>query len=162
MENIGSLAILLGFCLSIYIVVAALVGKWKDKPYLAASAERGVFALWLLVVTASATLLYHLFTDDFRLSFVAGHSNRDLAGAYKFAAWWGGQEGSLLFWLFILSTYTFVAVYLNRRKHRDMIAYVIAILAAVQCFFFILVNFVANPFQVLRSEERRVGKECRL
>jgi cytochrome c-type biogenesis protein CcmF len=104
-----------------------------------------------MIVTASGTMLYLLFRDDFRLNFVAAHSNRDLALSYKFAAWWGGQEGSLLFWLFILSTYTLVAVYAYRRKHRDMIGYVIAILGAVECFFLILVNFVANPFTVLAA-----------
>jgi cytochrome c-type biogenesis protein CcmF len=151
MENLGSLALLLAFCLSIYTILAALAGKWKNKPYLTLSAERAVLALWALVVTASGALLYHLFTDDFRLSFVAAHSSRDLPLKYKFAAWWGGQEGSLLFWLFILSTYCLVSVYTNRRKHRDMMPYVIAILVAVQAFFLILVNFVANPFQVLAA-----------
>jgi len=151
MENLGSLAILLAFCLSLYTILAALVGRWKNKPFLAASAERGVLAVWALVTAASGVLLYLLFQDDFRLSFIAGHSNRDLAGVYKFAAWWGGQEGSLLFWLWILSTYALVAVYTNRRKHRDMIGYVIAVITAIQAFFLILVVFVANPFQVLSA-----------
>src|SRR5712692_552760 len=151
MENLGSLALLLAFCLSLYTIVASVVGKWRDKPYLKLSAERAVLGLWVLVTTASATLLYLIFTDDFRLSFVAGHSNRDLPTAYKFAVWWGGQEGSLLFWLWILSTYCLVAVYTNRRRHRDMLPWVIAILTSVQGFFLILVNFVANPFQVLAA-----------
>jgi cytochrome c-type biogenesis protein CcmF len=151
MENLGSLALLLAFCLSIYTILAAVLGKLKDKAYLARSAERGVLALWVLITTASAVLLYSLFTDDFRLSFVAAHSNRDLTPSFKFAAWWGGQEGSLLFWLWILSTYALVAVYTNRRKHRDMIGYVIAILTAVETFFLVLVNFVANPFTVLAA-----------
>src|SRR5712692_3241710 len=151
MENLGSLALLLAFCLSLYTIVASVVGKWRDKPYLKLSAERAVLGLWVLVTTASATLLYLIFTDDFRLSFVAGHSNRDLPTGYKFAVWWGGQEGSLLFWLWILSTYCLVAVYTNRRRHRDMLPWVIAILTSVQGFFLILVNFVANPFQVLAA-----------
>ncbi|MBI3666739.1 MAG: heme lyase CcmF/NrfE family subunit [Acidobacteria bacterium] len=151
MENLGSLALLFAFCFAIYTVLAALVGKWKDRAYLAVSAERAVIALWALVTTAAGTLVYLLFQNDFRLSFVAAHSNRDLPAVYKFAAWWGGQEGSLLFWLWILSTYAVVAVYTNRRKHRDMMPYVITILVTVQCFFLILVNFVANPFQVLAA-----------
>jgi cytochrome c-type biogenesis protein CcmF len=151
MENLGALALLLAFCLAVYTILAALVGKWKDRSYLAHSAERGVFVVWGLVTVASGILIYLLFQNDFRLSFVAGHSNRDLPAVYKFAAWWGGQEGSLLFWLWILSTYTLVAVYRNRRKHRDMMGYVIAILMAVQLFFLLLVTIPASPFQVLAA-----------
>jgi cytochrome c-type biogenesis protein CcmF len=151
MENLGALALLFAFCLSIYSILAALIGKWQQRPYLAVSAERAVIGVWALVATASATLLYLLFQDDFRLSFIAAHSNRDLPSVYKFAAWWGGQEGSLLFWLFILSSYCLVAVFTNRRKHRDMMGYVIAILMAIQTFFLILVVFVASPFQLLAA-----------
>ncbi len=151
MENLGALALLLAFCLAVYTILAALVGKWKDRAYLARSAERGVLVVWGLVSIASGILIYLLFQNDFRLSFIAGHSNRDLSAVYKFAAWWGGQEGSLLFWLWILSTYTLVAVYRNRRRHRDMIGYVIAILMTVQLFFLILVTIPASPFQVLAA-----------
>ncbi len=151
MENLGALALLLGLCLSVYTILAALAGKWKQKPYLAASAERGVAAVWALVTAASAALLYHLFTDDYRVSFVASHSNRDMPWGYKLAAWWGGQEGSLLFWLWILSTYCFVAVWAYRRKHRDMMGYVIAILMTIQAFYLLLVVVPASPFQMVSS-----------
>jgi cytochrome c-type biogenesis protein CcmF len=151
MENLGALALLFALCLSVYTVIAAVLGQWKNKPYLALSAERAVIGIWVLVATAAGTLVYSLFKDDFRLSYVAAHSNRDLPKVYKFAAWWGGQEGSLLFWLFILSTYALVAVYAYRRKHRDMIGYVIATLATVQTFFLLLVVVAASPFQLLSA-----------
>ena len=57
MENLGALALLFALCLSVYAVVAALLGKWKDKPYLALSAERSVIGIWVLVATASTTLV---------------------------------------------------------------------------------------------------------
>ena len=55
-------------------------------------------------------------TGDFRFSYVAEHSNRTMPILYKFAAWWGGQEGSLLFWSWLLSTYAAVVVFTNRRQ----------------------------------------------
>jgi hypothetical protein len=67
----------------------------------------------------SGILVYSLLTSDFRLAYVAEHSNRAMPAFYKFAAWWGGQEGSLLFWSFLLSTYAAVVVFTNRRRHRD-------------------------------------------
>src|SRR5919205_508035 len=149
MENLASLAILLAFCLSVYAVVASVVGRLKRRPFLILSAERAVYGLWFLVTLASGILVYSLLTGDFRFAYVAAHSNRSMPVLYKFAAWWGGQEGSLLFWSFLLSTYSAVVIFTNRRKHRDMMPYVTAILMTIQTFFLILNNFVASPFQML-------------
>jgi cytochrome c-type biogenesis protein CcmF len=151
MENLGYLTILLGFCLAVYAIVAALVGKWRNNAFLELSAQRAVAAMWVMVTSAVVLLLYAIFTDDFRLSYVASRSNADLPGFYKFAALWGGQEGSLLFWSWILATYSFVAVYTARRIHRDMISYVVAIMMSVQAFFLMLIAFIVSPFQVLMS-----------
>ncbi len=151
MENLGYLAVLLSFLLSIYAVLAALAGKWRNNPFLEISAQRAVLGTWILVTSASAILLYAILTDDFRLNYVASRSNADLDLIYKFAAWWGGQEGSLLFWSWIAATYTFVAVYTGRKRHANMISYVIAVMAGTQAFFLALVAFEANPFQVIMS-----------
>lgn len=149
MENIGALCLLLAFCFSVYAVVAALVGKWKNKPFLVVSARRAVYAIWVLVAGASYVLVHALITGDFRLSYVAAHSNRAMPVPYKFAAWWGGQEGSLLFWAFLLATYSMIVVFANRNKFRELMPLVIAVLMATQAFFLMLVTFVAQPFQVL-------------
>ncbi|HUG80046.1 MAG TPA: cytochrome c biogenesis protein CcsA, partial [Bryobacterales bacterium] len=151
MENLGYLTILLGFCLALYAIVAALIGKWRQNAFLELSAQRAVVAMWVMVTSAVALLLYAIFTNDYRLSYVQAHSNADLPGFYKFAALWGGQEGSLLFWSWILATYSFIAVYTGRRMHRDMISYVVAIMMSVQAFFLMLIAFVVSPFQVLMS-----------
>lgn len=149
MENIGALAILLAFCLAIYSVAASLVGAWKKKPFLIASGERAVMAVWALIMIATGILLYALVTSDFRFAYVAAHSNRDMPWYYKISSWWGGQEGSLLLWNFILAWYGFVVVLQNRRKHRAMMPYVVATLMATQVFFLTLNAFPASPFQML-------------
>jgi cytochrome c-type biogenesis protein CcmF len=153
MENLGALAVLLAVCLSFYAVVASVAGKLRRKPFLIVSAERAVYCIWLLVTLAAGILVYSLLTGDFRFAYVAAHSNRAMPVAYKFAAWWGGQEGSLLFWSFLLSTYAAVVVFTNRRKHRDIMPYVTATLMAVQSFFLVLNAFVVSPFQVLALDK---------
>jgi len=70
---------------------------------------------------------------------------------YKFTAWWGGQEGSLLLWSWLLATYSAIATYTNRRKFRDMMPIVIAIMMATAAFFIGMITFVASPFQVLMA-----------
>jgi len=151
MENLGYLALVLGFTVTLYAIASALLGKWFRKPLLELSAQRAVLAVWILVTAASGILLYHILADDFRLSYVASVSNRDLPLIYKVSAWWGGQEGSLLLWSWILSTYAFVAIYTTRRKHADMISYVVAVMMGVLGFFLLLITFVANPFKVIMS-----------
>ena len=128
MENLGALAILLAFCFAVYSILGSVIGKWKQKPFLVISGERAVYTVWALVAAASAMLVYSLITGDFRMSYVWAHSNRSMPIYYKFASWWGGQEGSLLFWSFLLATYSAVVVFTNRHKFRDMMPYVVAVL----------------------------------
>src|SRR5689334_20961349 len=149
MENLGSLALLLAFCLALYAIVGSVVGRLKRKPFLIVSAERAVYSVWALVTFASGLLVYALVTSDFSMAYVAAHSNRAMPLMYKVGAWWGGQEGSLLLWSWLLSTYAAVVVFSNRRRHREMMPYVVATLMGVQTFFLLLSNFVVSPFQVL-------------
>lgn len=149
MENLGALAVLLAFCLSAYAVVASAVGGARGRPYLAASGERAVYAVWFLLSVASAALVTALLAGDFRLAYVAAHTDRAMPALYKFAAWWGGQEGSLLFWSWVLATYAVIVLATQRRRHPDLMPYVTAVISATQCFFLILNAFVASPFRVL-------------
>jgi cytochrome c-type biogenesis protein CcmF len=153
MENLGSLATLLAFALALYAIVASVVGRTKRKPFLIVSAQRAVYCVWALITLASGILVYALLTSDFRFSYVAEHSNLSMPLVYKFTAWWGGQEGSLLFWSWLLSTYAMVVVAMNRRKHREIMPWVVAILSAVQAFFLLLNNFITPPFQMLATDK---------
>jgi len=153
MENVGALALLLAFCISLYSIVASIVGRLKRKPFLTLSGERAVLAVWFLVSVASGILIYSLITGDYRMAYVASHTNRDMPVFYKFAAWWGGQEGSLLFWSWLLSTYGAVVVFTTRKGHRNLLPWVIGILSTVQLFFLTLNAFVVSPFQVLAVDK---------
>jgi cytochrome c-type biogenesis protein CcmF len=159
MENLGSLALLLAFCVAIYATLASLVGRLKQKPFLIVSGARAVYSVWFLITVAAAVLVIGLLTGDFRLAYVAEHSNRAMPALYKFAAWWGGQEGSLLLWSWLLAGYSSVVAFTNRRKHRDFMPYVIAVLMTVQTFFLVLNNFVATPFKVLSMDGRIVAAQ---
>jgi cytochrome c-type biogenesis protein CcmF len=153
MENLGSLAILLALCVAAYAVAASVAGRLKRNPFLVVSGQRAVYAVWALLTLAAGTLVFALMSGDFRFAYVAEHSNRTMPVLYKFAAWWGGQEGSLLFWSWLLSTYSAVVVFTNRGRHRNLMPYVVGVLSAVQCFFLVLNNFIANPFQMLAVDK---------
>ena len=151
MENLGALSLILAFCFAVYSVLASIIGKWRSKPFLLVSGQRAVYTVWALVTTASAILVYSLISGDYRMAYVAAHSNKAMPLQYKFAAWWGGQEGSLLFWAFLLATYSAVVVFTNRRKFRDMMPWVTMVLMTTMAFFLTLDTFVLSPFQVFEA-----------
>jgi cytochrome c-type biogenesis protein CcmF len=151
MENIGALSILLAFCFTVYAVIASVVGRLKKNSFLTLSAERAVYSVWVLVTVAAGLLIYSLLTGDFRLAYVAAHTDSSMKTIYKFTAWWGGQEGSLLLWSWLLATYTTVVVFMNRRKFRDMMPWVTSVLMTTEAFFLMLISFVLSPFGVLQA-----------
>ncbi len=148
MENLGSLALLLAFCLAVFALLSSVVGGWRNHRFLLAASQRSVYGVWLLITTASGLLLYGLLAGDYRLQYVAMHANTAMPVMYKIAAWWGGQEGSLLFWSWILATYSAVVVITNRKPYKAYMPWVTAIMMATQVFFLILNCFVVPPFNV--------------
>jgi cytochrome c-type biogenesis protein CcmF len=151
MENIGALSILLAFCFALYAVVASVVGRLKKNSFLIVSGQRAVYSVWLLVTVAAGLLVYSLLTGDFRLAYVAAHTDSSMKTIYKFTAWWGGQQGSLLLWSWLLATYSTVVVFMNRRKFRDMMPWVTSVLMATETFFLSLIAFVLSPFAILEA-----------
>src|SRR5437588_8720685 len=151
MENIGALAILLGFCLAVYSVFGSLIGKLRRNAFLVISAERAVYAVWFLLTVASGLLVYSLIAGDFRLAYVASHSNRSMPAIYKFTSWWGGQEGSLLLWAWLLSTYAAVVMFTSGRKFRETMPWITFVLMITETFFLFLITFLLSPFKVLAA-----------
>ena len=149
MDLFGSFALLLAFLFAVYAVFAGIAAIRTRHPLLLKSARNANFAVCILIWLATASLVYLFFTDNFAMAYVVAHSSRDLPNFYKFAALWSGQEGSLLFWSFLLAGYTFAALFVNRGKHPELMPYVGVILAGIQLFFLTLNNFIASPFQVL-------------
>ena len=151
MDIFGSFALLLALAATVYAAVAGTAGILTRKPLLTRSARNAGMMIFPLVTLAVAALEYLFFTNNFSMAYVAEHSNRDLPYFYKFAALWSGQEGSLLFWSWLLSIYSFLALWINRRKHPELMPYVGVVLACVQFFFLLLNNFVATPFNVIAA-----------
>ena len=159
MPVFGSFSLLLALALSAYTLLAgglALRQLATHAPRrvaperLAETARRSGIASFFAVTCAAFALVYAAFTNDFSVSYILHHSNRALPGAYKFAALWSGQEGSLLLWAWLLATYGFV-LRLRHRVDVRLTAYASTILAGVQVFFLVLLNFAAPPFALVEG-----------
>jgi cytochrome c-type biogenesis protein CcmF len=145
MPQIGSFSLLLGLALSVYAFGAGLYALVSDDDRLSETARRAGIAVFLAVTAASAVLVYAAFTNDFGVAYIRQHSNRALPAPYKFAALWSGQEGSLLFWCWLLAAYGLV-LRLRHKVDTRLVAHASVVISAVQIFFLVLVNFVALPF----------------
>jgi len=153
MAELGSYSLLLALGLSAYSFVAgawALLRKGEASDRLAESARRAGIAVFVAVLVAAAVLVISTFQNNFSIAYIFHHSNRDLPAAYKFAALWSGQEGSLLFWSLLLASYGLV-LRLRYRVDPRLVAHASAVIAAVQVFFLLLVNFPANPFAMMQG-----------
>jgi len=145
MPLIGSFALLLALALAGYSFVAGALGLYRKDDRLGETARRAGIACWAAVTIAGLALVMAALGNDFSVAYILHHSNRDLPVAYKFAALWSGQEGSLLFWAWLLSSYALV-LRLRYKVDPQLFSHASAIIAAVQVFFLLLVNFAANPF----------------
>jgi cytochrome c-type biogenesis protein CcmF len=154
MSTIGSYVLLLALALSAYSCVAgilALFRKDAGAAQLNETARRAGIASFVAILIAAVILVTAAFQNDFSIAYIYHHSNRDLPGPYKFATLWSGQEGSLLFWALLLSGYGFV-LRLRHKTDERLFAHASVILAGVQVFFLLLLNFAARPFAVMQGQ----------
>jgi cytochrome c-type biogenesis protein CcmF len=147
----GSFALLLAFVCAVYAFVGGIFAIRTRHPLLVKSVRQAGMATCGLIFIATFSLVYLFFSDSYWVAYVVAHSNRDLSTFYKIAALWAGQEGSLLFWSFLLAIYVFSALFAYRNKNGELMPYVGVVLAGVQIFFLTLNNFVASPFKVLAT-----------
>jgi cytochrome c-type biogenesis protein CcmF len=149
MPDLGRLALAIALLLAIYSIGANVYGARRSHPEFIASARHALWAMCAMVTIAVVALWTGLLTSDFSLEYVASYSSTTLPTAYKFTALWGGQQGSLLFWTWLLSIFTSIAAFLNRRRNPEIAPYAMAVLAGVAIFFLGMLNFVTRPFDLM-------------
>ncbi|MFO0725008.1 MAG: heme lyase CcmF/NrfE family subunit [Myxococcota bacterium] len=147
MPSLGYALLLMAFVAILYTGSAAIVGHRTQSARLLVSANYGVWTVFGLLSSAALTLMYLFMAGDYSVKYVQHYSDRSMPLFYKATAMWGGQDGSLLFWVTVMSIWASVAVYQNRNKNRDLMPGTIATMMWVALFFVTLLIFVANPFE---------------
>jgi cytochrome c-type biogenesis protein CcmF len=149
MHHLGNFALMAILVFAAYAVLASLLGVWKKNSRLTDSAERALLAATAFSTAACFSLVALLLRSDFRFEYVASYSNRDLPFFYKVASLWAGNDGSLLFWSWLLLLFSGIVVVTNRTKNRELMPYVVATLGVIALFFTYMNFWVCNPFEQL-------------
>jgi cytochrome c-type biogenesis protein CcmF len=141
-----------------YTFAVALGAGASGRARTLQAARFGAYGTVALIATAVVCLAYAFVSHDFRIRYVAHYSDRSMETVYLFTSLWGGQDGSLLWWLFLLSLYIGACVKWLGRRYLELQPYVIATLMGVVIFFCVLMAFSANPFATSLAGARADGE----
>ncbi len=137
--EMGHYAIILALCLAIVQIILPQISKYTAR------------GQWVMIALSFMALAYALITNDFSLAYVAANSNSHLPIIYRFCALWGAHEGSLLLWVFILSSWMVAISFFSRQLPQLMLARVLAVLSVVAIGFYLFLLTTSSPFTLLSS-----------
>jgi cytochrome c-type biogenesis protein CcmF len=149
MTLLGQFALWAAFLLGLWGAVIAFSGRWQDRPELAATVTRSVYAVFGCLAVASLALWKGLISHDFNIEYVAAYTSRNLPPYFVVSAFWAGQKGSLLFWAVVLSIFASLAQLLTPRRYSALMPYVAGVTSSVVVFFLSVMLFGSNPFERL-------------
>src|SRR5678815_1169173 len=158
MASLGSFLLLSTFVVCAYSAVISVVGARRRSRRLIESGIGAFYLVCALMACASAVIINAFLTNDFTIKYVAHYSDSVQPLFYKITSYWGGLDGSIMFWVFLLGIFGTIAVYSNRERHRELIPYVVAVISAVQMFFIFLMVVHNNPFDTFLASAPVEGK----
>ena len=145
----GHYALILALCIAIIQGILPLVGAHQGRREWILLARPAAQTVFLLLAIAFVILAWSFYSNDFSVLYVAEHSNSQMPVIYRLGAVWGGHEGSLLLWIFLLSTWTFLVAQLSKSLDEFMVARVIGVLGLVTTGLLLFVLTTSNPFERL-------------
>src|SRR5207245_6959827 len=135
---LGSFLLLATFVVCSYAAVVSVVGARRGSRRLIESGIGAFYLVAALMTAASAVIINAFLTNDYSIKYVQHYSDSVTPLFYKITSYWGGLDGSIMFWVFLLSIFRACVVYFNRERHLEVIPYVLAIISTVQRFVFFL------------------------
>ena len=158
MASLGYYLLLAAFLSGTYAAAISVAGARRRSQRLIDSGT-GAFYLTMAIMLAATSVIVHAFvTGNYAIKYVQRYSDTAQSLAFKLTAYWGGLDGSIMFWVTLLSIFGCVAVYVNRERHRELIPYVVAVISVVEVFFLFLMVVHNNPFETFITENPTDGK----
>ena len=146
MATLGTYTLIAAFIASAYAAAASVAGHRRRSNRLLESGIGTFYLVTALMTLASAIIVRAFVTEDYSIRYVDRYSDAVQPLFYKLTSYWGGLDGSIMFWVFLLSVFGAIAVKTNRERHRELIPYVIATVSVVQLFFLSVMILNKNPF----------------
>jgi cytochrome c-type biogenesis protein CcmF len=144
--SLGHFLLFLALGVTLYSVVAPVVGARRGREDWLASGRNAVVATFCLVTLAMFLLEYALITSDFSLRYVANNSTRASLVRYKIAGLWGSLEGSILLWEWLQALFAALVIARYADRHRTLMPWVQVVLQCISLFFLLVMTFAVNPF----------------
>ena len=152
MATIGSYTLLAAFIVCAYAIAVSVAGARRRSLQLVESGVGAFYSVTALMTLASAIIVYAFVTEDYSIRYVDRYSDSVQPLFYKLTSYWGGLDGSIMFWVFLLSVFGAIAVKTNRESQRELIPYVVAVVGAVQLFFLFVMIVHNDPFATYLTE----------
>ena len=147
--EIGNFTLVVALFIALVQGVLPIAGAARGNAVWMDTARTLAFGQFFFVGIAIACLTYSFIANDFSVLYVAQHSNSQLPTAYRVAAVWGGHEGSLLLWAFILTLWTVAVAMFSKHLPQEMVARVIGVMGLISVGFLLFMLFTSNPFDRL-------------
>ena len=157
--ELGHFALILALCLSIVLSVIPLWASFKGNQQMMSLGSSLALGLFVFTSIAMACLAQAFLTDDFSVVIVAANSNSLLPTVYKFAAIWGGHEGSMLLWIWMLTLWTFAVAAYSSELPAEMLARVLAVMGMITLGFLLFSLLTSNPFERILPVPPLDGKD---
>ena len=143
---LGNSLLTLSYIFTIYGLIIVGLHLWNRYERFLRSGKVAFISSSLLIIISSVVLIHELMVSNFDIEYVAKYTSAETPAMFKFSGLWAGMEGSLLFWLTILSVYFVFVIIQNRNQHRKLIPWVLITMGIIQFFFLTMSNFFENPF----------------
>ncbi len=147
--TLGHISILLALFAALCGIVSPILAARSGQARYLEIARYAIFAQFILVTLAAATLIYGLVATDFSIKYVAFNTTRATPVYYRITGLWGALEGSLLLWEWILIIFSGVTAWIYRERHKETLPWVIMIFSIVSAFFLVVLAFLSNPFEAI-------------
>ena len=158
MAALGSFTLLVAFVACAYAVAASVAGARRRSPRVIESGIGAFYLVTALMTLASAIIVHAFVTHDYTIRYVDRYSDSVQPLFYKLTSYWGGLDGSIMFWVFLLSVFGAIAVKTNRERQRELIPYVVAVVAVVEMFFLFLMIVHNDPFATYLTQAPTDGR----
>src|SRR5512139_1298085 len=157
MASLGSFLLLIAFVIAAYAAAASVAGARRRNNRLIESGIGAFYTVAAVMTVATGVIVYAFVAGDYSIRYVQRYSDSVQPLFYKITSYWGGLDGSVMFWVFLLSLFGSLAVKVNRERHRELMPYVVAIISAVEMFFIFLMIIHNNPFDTYLTQSPTEG-----